>query len=66
MITHFKHNLTQRPVCFDEPSGDAVALSQDLDQVDCVECLRRLLKSAGQFGNENRVNRKTTYGKRAR
>jgi len=47
MITHFKHNLTQRPVCFDEPSGDAVALSQDLDQVDCVECLRRLLKSAG-------------------
>lgn len=56
-IVHFKHNLTQRSVCGQFEKMKELVVSQDIDEVNCVGCLRALLKSAGQYGNGPKVDR---------
>lgn len=65
MITHMRSSLTKGPVCWGKDRKfEAMQTSKNVDNVDCVDCLRKLVKSAAQYGNERRVARKSAYGKK--
>lgn len=64
MVTHKLSNVTGMPVCWKRRSTDAFMAAQEIDRVDCVECLRALVIDAAKYGNERRPVRKSAYGKK--
>jgi hypothetical protein len=57
-LHHFFNSGTKQPVCNTPFQGDDTVGSQDLDAVTCIECLRRLAKDAGRYGNGRRPMRR--------
>lgn len=56
--THMRNNLKpNRPVC-DQPDMTDQSLSSNIDAVDCVTCLRLLVKDAVIYGVDRRVKKR--------
>jgi hypothetical protein len=58
MDKHKQNNITGMPVCWDERQNIAIMMVKNIDDVTCVECLRRLAKDAVLYGNQRRPRRK--------
>lgn len=52
MVTHKRNNATGRPVCWGRGGqlDDSIKMAHEVDDVDCVLCLRALVKDAVLYG----------------
>jgi hypothetical protein len=46
---HFMHVQTKAPVC--GQADRSVPMDIDIEKINCVECLRSLLRDAARYGN---------------
>ena len=54
VVQHMSNQRTPTSVCKKTEEGVIVRV---IDHVDCIECLRKLAKDAGRYGNERRPRR---------
>jgi hypothetical protein len=52
MTVHKRNNATGQPVCWTrlEKKDDSIEMAYEIDDVDCVFCLRALVKDAVIYG----------------
>lgn len=56
--THKRSQLTKGPLCMPRVRGESVyEVADNIDDIDCANCLRLLAKDAGRYGNERRPRR---------
>lgn len=56
---HFMHMQTKKSVCGSTAVGD-LQLSIDIEKINCIECLRALVKDAARYGNGRAPRRGTS------
>ena len=54
---HMQNYITARPVCADSPHSVAARSTSVVDDVSCIDCLRRLAKDAVRYGNGRKARR---------
>ena len=60
MAIHKRNNATGKPVCWVGVTkfDDSIHMEHDIDLVDCVPCLRQLVKDAVIYGVGRKPSRK--------
>jgi hypothetical protein len=55
---HKRNNLRNTPVCFqNDPPMDVLIMTEEIDEVTCVMCLRMLARDAVIYGNARKPRR---------
>ena len=56
LIIHKRNQQTKRPLCWGGVYRDfAMKMADNIDKINCVDCLRMLTKDAVIFGNGRRA-----------
>lgn len=60
MAVHKRNNATNKPVCWVPGylKPDSIEMASEIDDVDCVLCLRQLVKDAVIYGVDRKPKRK--------